>query len=126
MYAVIVAVTFLLVVFFFVRYDMNVQRRNNKLIADAARSAAVVTSLFPGAMHDKVLQSTKVRTDTLTHSGVAASKRLTTFLSSDEGALKQDGQDQGDKPLAELFLDCTVMFADVSAFMHPFTCSFYE
>ena len=88
----------------FVRYDVSVARRNNKLIQDAARSNAVVTSLFPGSMRDRVLDAARVG------SGSAPSKRLKSFLVD----ANPDEADGADRPLAELFLDCSVVFADVS------------
>lgn len=37
-------------------YDIVVQRRNDRLVKKAAQSGAIVTSLFPGALREKVFQ----------------------------------------------------------------------
>lgn len=55
-FAVVVSVSFVVVVaiVFFV-YDVLVQRRNFKLIANAARTNAIVASMFPAAVRDEVI-----------------------------------------------------------------------
>ena len=103
-YAAVVAFTFVLVAAVFFIYDLLVQYRNEKIVVTAARSNAIVSSMFPDAIRDRLLQ----RND-------APSKR---------GHLKSyllNGEDGGcdnlsSKPLADLFLETTVMFADISGF----------
>ena len=101
-----IAITFAVVVVTFFVYDMFVQRRNMKLIQNAAKSNAVVTSLFPGAMRDKVLEQ-----GALTNPFGQTKKKMKNFLigSTDSSLLDS-------KPLAELFLETTVMFADIAGF----------
>ena len=82
-YASIVAVAFCVIYIIFFFFDRMVKRRNQKLLDNAARSNAVVTSLFPGAMRDKVM---------LQEGG-----NLKSFV---EG----DGNSAVSSPLAELYL----------------------
>lgn len=51
-YAVLVAFTFVVVAIVFVIYDILVQKRNEKIVVTAARSNAIVSSMFPDAIRD--------------------------------------------------------------------------
>ena len=99
----VVACTFLLVIIVFFVYDIFVQRRNEKLISDAARSNAIVTSMFPGEIGDRLLETRR-----------SSEKNLKSYLiskSSHRGDEKIT-EDSGAKPLADLFLETTVLFAE--------------
>jgi class 3 adenylate cyclase len=103
-YAAVVAFTFILVAAVFFIYDLLVQHRNEKIVVTAARSNAIVSSMFPDAIRDRLLQRNE--------------------LSSKHGHLKSyllNGDDGASgnlslKPLADLFLETTVLFADISGF----------
>ena len=101
------AVTFFIIVLVFFSYDKSVERRNTKLLHNAARSNAVVTSLFPGNMRDLVLN----REQQDSSKGGGRVQRMKSFLHGDSSGDNRDGLVPGDnKPLAELFLHTTVMF----------------
>ena len=110
-FAIVVACTFALIAVVVVVYDVFVKRRNNKLIMNAARSNAIVTSLFPGHIRDQLLEE-RENEKTKNASGVTKSSKMRTFLTS---AVNEDGSN-GTKPLADLFLETTVLFADVTGF----------
>jgi class 3 adenylate cyclase len=93
-YAAFVAGTFLLMIAAFVGYDLIVQRRNQKLVQNAARSNAIVTSLFPTNVRDRV---------------VAQGKKDTETTSPLKGGMQN-------APIADLHLESTIMFADVVGF----------
>ena len=81
----------------FLVYDVLVHKRNNKLVARAARLNSVVSSLFPDTMRDRILaQGTK--------------SKMKSFLK--DGVMEESN----DKPLADLFLGTTIMFADITGF----------
>ena len=99
-----VAFTFVLVAVVFLIYDLLVQHRNEKIVVTAARSNAIVSSMFPDAIRDRLL-----------HQNDAQSKQghLKSYLMNGEG----DGTgSMSSKPLADLFLETTVLFADISGF----------
>jgi hypothetical protein len=54
--SIIIARSFLLVIVVCCVYDMFVQRRNEKLIGSAARTNAIVTSLFHSNIRDKLVR----------------------------------------------------------------------
>lgn len=111
----ILVVTVLLVFFatfvLFLVYDYAAQRRQNKVLVAAQRSNAIVSSLFPSNVRDRILdghvdsQDKGIRT--------AAKSQLKNFI--DDGAEGSAGV-FGTKPIADLFPNATVMFADIVGF----------
>lgn len=106
-FAAVVAGTFLLVGFIFIAYDLFVERRNKKLIKNAARSNAIVTQLFPGKIRDRILQDEKQQPKAGTRAH---------FKSVVNGNANAMDLEDGSKPLAELFLETTILFADIVGF----------
>lgn len=94
----------------FIFYDIFVEKRNKKLIENAARSNAVVTSLFPGKMRDQVMATADPKQNLSRSSTKANLKSFVAGKNDDVSAI------EGSKPLAELFLETTILFADISGF----------
>ena len=131
-FAAVVAFTFLLVALFFFFYDLMVQRRNQKLVENAARSHAIVTSMFPGIIRDRLLGNhnngnndtgdADVDADEL-HPGTSTSNLKAFMHKGDEALLNNKNNRRNSsegaiaaantKPMADIFLETTVMFADV-------------
>lgn len=112
-FAVSTAVTFalILVVFFF--YDLSQQRRNRKLIKRAAKSNAIVSSMFPEAIRDRLIGD---QTDS------KRSKPNRNPFSSDAIS----GDDSGGHVVADLFTDTTVLFADIAGkYKHHAPIAYY-
>jgi hypothetical protein len=84
----------------FLFYDIFVQRRNAKLVADAARSNAIVTQLFPGAIGDQMIGR---------HNPKDSNK-----APSEDKLGNTDGQTKSSQALAELYLDASVIYADIA------------
>ena len=100
LFAGIVAFTFGMVALVFIVYDILVQHRNRKVVENAALSGAIVTSLFPGTMRERVLEQ-QVPGGT--------KSQMKSFLN--------DGlENMGTKPLADLFLETSIIFADITGF----------
>lgn len=84
-------------------YDWKVQTRNQKLIIQAARTSAVVSEMFPENMRERVMQQAPLTTK--------KKGNLKAFLNDGkDGALDPE---KSSKPLADLFLETTVIFADI-------------
>ena len=103
-FACVVAGTFVVVALFFVVYDFMVLKRNEKMVANAAKSNAIVSSFVPDHLRDRLLNTHNLK-----------GKTLKTFLSSQhsDGRVSEDSVQEASDPLADLFLDCTVCFADI-------------
>eukprot|EP00934_Nitzschia_sp_Nitz4_P000116 Nitzschia sp. Nitz4//scaffold136_size62208//9461//13452//NITZ4_006362-RA/size62208-augustus-gene-0.6-mRNA-1//-1//CDS//3329535600//116//frame0 len=108
-FAIVVACFFIMVAVVFFTYDVFVQRRNEALVSNAARSNAIVASLFPSNIRDRLLNVNQPAADIRRKSGALGLKG---FMSGEAGA----SDDANSRPLADLFLECTVMFADISGF----------
>ena len=107
----IVGLLFLFTVSVFLGYDCLVERRQRKVLAAVQRSNALVGSLFPQAVRDRLhMQSMKLE--------AAPKLRLKTFMANDnKGAAKIDASERNiAEPIADLFPHCTILFADVSGF----------
>lgn len=113
-YALLVVIVFLFMTVFFVRYDCVVSRRQKKMIATTKRTTAIVSSLFPANVRDRILKNAEEETD----QGMTSNGRQNRFpLASTSAQLKdyidehksEEVQAYGSKPIADLFPSATVM-----------------
>jgi class 3 adenylate cyclase len=98
-YGLVVASIFVVTAATFLMYNSLVEKRQSIVLDKAVKSTAVVRSLFPDNVQDRLYE------DSSNHG-----KRLSNFLSSGEF-----GGPKG-KPIADLFPDATVFFADLAGF----------
>jgi class 3 adenylate cyclase len=101
-------------------YVQYVQRRQNKIVATALRTNAIVSSLFPSNVRDRVMQEAEEQAErdmaSNTSMFASATNRLKNFLEDGPGdSGKQDGI-FSTKPIADLFPETTLMFADMVGF----------
>lgn len=139
-YTVTVAMIFVFTTTVFFIYDCLVERRQRKVINTALRSNAIVRSLFPEMVRDRVFENTmESRQDWMRRQRISADKtiksrsgeqtvpasvqsplsdtptlRLKSYLTDTPGVTSQSDFDC--EPIAEMFPDTTVMFADISGF----------
>lgn len=103
-----VASIFLFTVGVFIVYDCTVERRQRKVLDTAQRSTAIVSSIFPRRVRDQLMAAPVQGNATKLRSLVHANKRTSNELVHNEiGKLGSSG------PIADLFAEATVMFADV-------------
>jgi hypothetical protein len=112
-FTAIVASAFFLMAFFFFTYDKYVQTRNEKVVRQAAKTNAIVSSLFPTNVRERLFG----QDDASKRSGSRTSGRrsLKMFLSDHSHHENQStgGGSRGDQPIADLFPNCSVLFADI-------------
>ena len=102
-YSLCVAGSFACMIFVFYIYNWFVNQRNEILINNAARSNAVITSLFPDNIRKKLIGDESPTNDPRTfHDFLAHGSDPTTDLTR--------------PPLADYFATATVMFADICGF----------
>jgi Adenylate and Guanylate cyclase catalytic domain len=94
----------------FLLYDRLVERRQRIVLEKAAQSTAIVSSLFPKQVCERLLADDD-QNKGVSSIGLAPKNKLKAFLSS--GA---EGQVSNQTQVAELFANCTVLFADISGF----------
>lgn len=110
-FACVVAAIFLGMAVAFYVYDTFVRRRNDKVMTAAVRSTAIVSSLFPSTVRDRLYDEVKSSSDRV---GTSRAK-LRHFVGNDEfGEEDNDAVILESKPIADLFPDTTVMFADIA------------
>jgi class 3 adenylate cyclase len=126
----VVAVTFCLMILTFLAYDWFVQRRNQMVVGAAARANGILSTLFPKNIRDRLFEERELeeenklasqRKPLLDRPGNKA--RLSKFLNNEADGLnaEEDADDDDDfmyksKPIADLFPETTILFADISGF----------
>mmetsp|Transcript_94 Transcript_94/g.267 ORF Transcript_94/g.267 Transcript_94/m.267 type:complete len:1155 (-) Transcript_94:417-3881(-) len=110
---VLVGCVFLFMIVAFVAYDGFQKKRNTKVVVNAARSNQLLTSLFPNNIRDRLLEPDDSK---------KARNSKSPFLNNNKGQLRSfldgDYEDrrEPERPIADLFLGTTIMFADVTGF----------
>jgi class 3 adenylate cyclase len=133
---------FFLAACLFLTYDHLVQKRQREIMDSAARSNAIVSSLFPAEIRDRLFKGdeeggNKPGTDSKgDHKKVVDTQvvkalpgdapqkyRLKNYLNEEEAEAPKeahpghsDEEIHESKPIADLFPNTTVMFADISGF----------
>ena len=104
-----VAIVFLFAVLMFFVYDRMVERRQRILMEKAKKTHQIVASLFPKNIRDQILNDD----GELRQNGVLGAKN--TLKSFVNGGMDQH-QIFGQMPIADLYPEATVMFADIAGF----------
>jgi hypothetical protein len=106
-YSTLVVMVFLFTTVVFMAYDLMIYRRQAKLVFTAERTKAIVSSLFPKEVHDRILaeaeaQAFKEEAAKRTF-GFAPKAQLKEFLA--DGAAQEHSGDSifKTKPIADLF-----------------------
>ena len=102
-YAGAVAAIFIFTGLLLILYDWLVERRQKYLQETANKTNAIISSLFPEVVRDRLFDNAK--------QGV---KKFMNDSSAQED--QTGGIRSGSAPIADLFPDCTVMFGDISGF----------
>lgn len=121
------AVTFSVMAVAFFIYDRFVRRRNKEVVDAAARSGRIVCSLFPANVRDRLLaeeaEAEKRRRDQRSNPTFSIFQKVGTTeerrsLPAAEDATDTETDDDlyETKPIADLFPDASVLFADIAGF----------
>lgn len=120
---VVVALLFVAMACIFFMYDYLVKSRDDKVVGAAARSTAIVASLFPSNVRERLLADQE---DTKSPSGKGGGSNDSGNggITSLKGFLAGESQDTEmldedvykTKPIADLFPETTVMFGDIVGF----------
>jgi class 3 adenylate cyclase len=132
LYTSCVALAFVLISAVAITYDCVVQRRLKTVLDSALESRAIVSSLFPANVRDRLFENDgKVQKKERTFGESAddqnpdkdhvlashpAKLRLKSFLHDGPASGAPDSYVLQTKPIADLFPHCTVLFADIAGF----------
>lgn len=113
----------------FLLYDVLVQRMQSKVVATALKTTAIVTSLFPAQVHERLFESAVADHSSSSAMNQAPKYRLRSYLSDEEkqqqqqekkrekrGTSVRQSASEKSAPIADLFPECTVMFCDIAGF----------
>jgi Adenylate and Guanylate cyclase catalytic domain len=95
----------------FYLYDAKVESRQAKVMSTATRTSAIVSSLFPSGVRDRLY--TDAVTGETGKNGDATKKKLQRFIK--QGEVSTPTKDKG-MPIADLYPETTVLFADIVGF----------
>ena len=109
-----IAMIFLFTTAIFIVYECLVESRQKKNVASAKEAKAVVNSLFPKNVRKRLYEEAKKKGEINAKSAMASMQtpksRVKKFLKEGAGDLLTS------EPIADLFPNATVMFADISGF----------
>jgi Adenylate and Guanylate cyclase catalytic domain len=105
----------------FCLYDYSVERRQKLVLNTAVRSSAIVSSLFPSAVRDRLYPAAHDTRAKKNQSNVCrpetAKGKLQSFLREGKTSSGNEGfTPLSSSPIAELYPDTTVLFADIAGF----------
>jgi hypothetical protein len=113
----IMAFIFIVFVLVFVAYDHLVARHNLEISRGAQKADQILSSLFPSHIKDRLMKTASEQDGT---KGNSSHNRTSTGTTNNlAGFFASDGQDlldMGSKPIADLFPETTVLFADIAGF----------
>ena len=119
-YAIVVAMIFVFTTMVFLVYDWAVQRRQWMIIRAARKTQAIVSSLFPKNVQDRIMKDVDEEVNReangpLITRGNRTKDQLQNFLKGKE-ADGEDDENKRSKPIADLFPEATIIFADIVGF----------
>jgi Adenylate and Guanylate cyclase catalytic domain len=105
-----VAMVFVFAILVFIAYDRLVERRQKLVLTKALQSTAIVSSLFPQNIAERLMkqQNTQDQNNWTTSNN---NQRLRSFVVHGEKSM-----DITEAPIADLFPNATVYFADIAGF----------
>lgn len=110
-----VAGVLLFAVAMFFAYDRLVERRQTLVLRKAVQSTAIVSSLFPEAVRDRLMNTASGSKDANAKNLNAFRDRLNHKPNS-FGESNNGPHNDVDDTIADLFPNCTVFFADIAGF----------
>jgi hypothetical protein len=125
---VLVMTVFLFTAMVFLFYDIMVQRRQIKVMRAAQKTTAIVSSLFPKNVRNRILAAALDDEFHKKRSRMSTSgkDKLRNFFDGREDEATDSSHGPGfDKPIADFFPETTILFGDiVGMFMHLWSIGF--
>jgi hypothetical protein len=111
-FAVVTIFIFALSGFIFLIYDCFVEKRQHIVLTSAVQSNAIVSSLFPSMVRDRLA---KAHNDAIVAN--SPKRRLKNIMTGNKAAASSstdNNAQSNESPIAEVFSDTTVIFADIA------------
>jgi hypothetical protein len=117
LFSMMIFVVFFFTTMVFVVYDCTVQRRQNTVLATAKRYDSIISSMFPKNVQQRIMEEAQEKSNQAVESkgyfGFAAKTNLHDFVKT---GMEESEMAVKSKPIADLFPEATVMFADIVGF----------
>jgi len=113
---VVVAMTFVFMAVTFYMYDWFVQRRNIKVVGAAACFNAIVSSMFPSIVRDRLYAENKEKAALADANNKSRLKNFLVSEAPDSNDEEHDDIMYKTKPITDVFPETTILFADISGF----------
>jgi Adenylate and Guanylate cyclase catalytic domain len=117
MFCIVTVSIFFFTSLIFILYDCWVESRQRRLLQVAEQSSAILSSLFPSNVRDRLFptesQHDKSSTTGGRHAFQPIKTRLKSYLENDTAGTNTN---QSNSPIADFFPESTVLFADISGF----------
>jgi len=111
-FTISVVLVFFLTAMVFVLYDYLVQVRENQVVVTHTRTSAIVSSLFPSNVRDRILQDAKEQAEQELMKNGKRGSLMALRTNFHDDRTETDGiQAFSTKPIADLFPETTVLFA---------------
>jgi Adenylate and Guanylate cyclase catalytic domain len=104
-FTIVTLLSFAVLAVIFATYDFKVERRQKKVLSSAVRSSEIVSSLFPTSVHDQLYPTL-----------VSSDKRTMRMWPIQEEHENRESVTTVGGPIAKLYPETTVMFADIKGF----------
>jgi Adenylate and Guanylate cyclase catalytic domain len=104
-FLIVTLLSFAVLAVIFVTYDFKVERRQKKVLSSAVRSSEIVSSLFPSSVHDQLYPTL-----------VSSDRRTMRMWPIQEEHENRESVTTVGGPIAKLYPETTVMFADLKGF----------
>jgi class 3 adenylate cyclase len=116
--SIVLAAAFAILACIFGLYDGIVRHRNLKVVMEAAKSNAIISSLFPTQVRDRLFAEKSDNVVPLTTAPKAKLKNMLNSGTYIEADVANDANDlmYESKPIADLFPETTILFADIAGF----------
>ena len=111
-----VAMVFIFTICVFILYNKLVEKRQVLVLSKAVHSTAIVSSLFPKQVHDRLMMQQQQEHDEKKNQTLNNTSRLKSFLNNNTSLGLPGGGGSTARPIADLFPHCTVLFADIAGF----------
>jgi Adenylate and Guanylate cyclase catalytic domain len=111
-----VVLIFILTSLIFILYDVLVARRFRRVEESATRSNAIVSSLFPAQVRDRLMETAADDGGKNGRGGAAIDMMSPKLMTPHLFGVTGNRADSKSAPIADLFPSATVMFADIASF----------
>jgi hypothetical protein len=113
-YPFLLSGVFVVTALIFALYEFTVQRRQKTVLASVAKTSALVSSLFPKEVQERMLREEKKHEEAI-HRGIGLPMKhqITDFLKDSDETTQEALSKPSSPPIADLYPSASVIFADM-------------